>query len=625
VYDALHVWQAVPDAHVSAGITATSGGTGIGDLLAWDDLNIVGWFDVDDVLGPGILGVTFCGISPFSGLLDIDILINNNPAINWDSDDADGIGAGEFSLSEVNEHEFGHSFGLGHTSTGCASGSPPLMCPSAQVGTRTFLRSDDINGITNNFPLSGSPPGPPSTLAAAQAGSNASLTWSVSSGSVIAYDIERSTGGCGGAFKSVATVPATTSFTDTNFAAGLPPGNICYRMKALGPGGDSPYSNTAALTAGPPAAPRWTSASPLSSSQVQLNWSDQSGNENGFVIYRYGAGLSTEAGSVGPNQTTFTDIGLTPGVHYIYSILSHNNLGFSLAANTITAITPGGVPSPPVLESVVGISTTQVRLTWRDNSSNEAGFQVFRFDPLNPGAGYIGLGSLAPNTTTFTDSGLAPGQTYIYWIVAQNGLFSGFSPAIFSGTTFSATPDPEAPQLTGGTTVSSSEVSISWTDSTADESGFRVRRWDGASWQLVATLAAGSTAFGDSGLAAGTVYQYQVSAFNDDYEKVSPAAVSVTTAGTWPAPPALTSAVGLSETSIRVRWQDNSSNETGFLLIRTDSVTGASTQINLPSGSTTFLDGGLTPGRYYYYWVWALGSQGNGYAGTIIPANTFAP
>jgi hypothetical protein len=375
----------------------------------------------------------------------------------------------------------------------------------------------------------------------------------------------------------------------------------------------------------PPAAPTWVGATPLSSSQVQLNWTDHSGNEDGFIIYRYGGGFSGQAGSVGPNVTAFTDNGLAPGVHYIYSLLAYTDSAFSLARNTITAIIPGGTPSAPVLESVVGTSTTQVRLTWKDNSANEAGFQVFRFDASNPGAGYTGLGLLPPNTTTFTDGGLQAGHTYVYWVVAQNGLFNGFSPAVFGGTTFAATPDPQAPRLSGGTSNSGSQVSITWSDNTADESGFRVQRWNGTSWQLVATLGPNATGYSESGLPGGTPYEYRVSAFAAGYEKFSPASLIVTTAGSWPAPPALSSAVGLSQSSIRVYWQDNASNETGYKLLRTDSVTGETTEFNLPPGTTTYLDSGLSPSRYYYYWLWAVGLQGTGYASTIIPANTYGP
>jgi hypothetical protein len=127
------------------------------------------------------------------------------------------------------------------------------------------------------------------------------------------------------------------------------------------------------------------------------------------------------------------------------------------------------------------------------------------------------------------------------------------------------------------------------------------------------------------GLAAGTAYQYQVSAFSGSYEKFAPAPVTVTTAGSWPVPPALTSAVGLSQTTVQVNWQDNSTNETGFQVFRTDSVSGVTTQFGVPAGTTTYLDSGLVAGRYYYYWVWALGTQGAGYAATIIPANTYTP
>ena len=172
---------------------------------------------------------------------------------------------------------------------------------------------------------------------------------------------------------SAATVTPTRSATPTSTATRTP-------------------TPTPTLTPNPgPQAPTWVSATPPSSTQVQLNWLDNSTNEQGFVIFRYGGGVSSTAGSVGPNVTSFTDSGLTPGVHYIYSIVSYNQNGFSLASNTITAITPGAPPPPPVLQSAVGISTSQLKLTWLDNSSNEPGFQVYRSG--TPDLGFVGLGS----------------------------------------------------------------------------------------------------------------------------------------------------------------------------------------------------------------------------------------
>ncbi|HEX5523340.1 MAG TPA: S8 family serine peptidase [Pedococcus sp.] len=104
--------------------------------------------------------------------------------------------------------------------------------------------------------------------------------------------------------------------------------------------------------------------------------------------------------------------------------------------------------------------------------------------------------------------------------------FSGsgtFRADVFGGLDGSSPPEPppaapSAPAGLTGTALSKSQVRLAWTDTSGNESGFRVERCRGGScttFATVASLSAGSTAYTDSGLRAGVTYRYRVLAWND--------------------------------------------------------------------------------------------------------------
>ena len=72
----------------------------------------------------------------------------------------------------------------------------------------------------------------------------------------------------------------------------------------------------------------------------------------------------------------------------------------------------------------------------------------------------------------------------------------------------------------------------------------------------------------------------------------------------------------LSDTEIKLTWQDNSNNETGFKIYRSAS---PFVQIATVSANTTsYIDKGLTPNKTYSYQVFAYNDQGN----SAVPTNT---
>lgn len=81
------------------------------------------------------------------------------------------------------------------------------------------------------------------------------------------------------------------------------------------------------------------------------------------------------------------------------------------------------VPLPPSNLTGTTASTTQVNLSWTDNSTNETGFKIERkTDTEN----YTFIGMTSAEISTFNDNGLTPSTNYTYRIYSYNS--AGISP-----------------------------------------------------------------------------------------------------------------------------------------------------------------------------------------------------
>ncbi|MEQ8174743.1 MAG: stalk domain-containing protein [Syntrophomonadaceae bacterium] len=89
-----------------------------------------------------------------------------------------------------------------------------------------------------------------------------------------------------------------------------------------------------ASTAGVPAAPDKIHVFAYSTTEVDVDWLDNSDNETGFIIYRTVAqGKDTlpvqPVGNTGANVTNFRDSGLIPNTTYVYEVRAVNAQGTS--------------------------------------------------------------------------------------------------------------------------------------------------------------------------------------------------------------------------------------------------------------------------------------------------------
>ena len=253
--------------------------------------------------------------------------------------------------------------------------------------------------------------------------------------------------------------------------------------------------------------------------QTTLSWT--SSTEAGGTISQYlvercqGAGCTSFAQIGTSTTTTYNDTGLTASTSYSYRVRAEDtasNLG--PYSSVVTAATAAPIPSLPGNLTATVASGTQVNLAWV--ASSETGGTVSSYLVQRcQGAGCTNFAQVGTSATnTYNDTGLATGNSYSYRVQASDTA-GGLSP--FSNVV-SATPGPStAPSGLTATAASMVQINLSWTASTSSVglANYIVQRCQGAgctNFAQVASFAATTTTYSDTGLAAGTSYSYQVQA-----------------------------------------------------------------------------------------------------------------
>jgi len=172
----------------------------------------------------------------------------------------------------------------------------------------------------------------------------------------------------------------------------------------------------------PPAAPSNVTATPVSSSQINLAWTDNATNEDGFEIERSTDGTTfTLLAKVGTNVTTYSNTGLTASTTYYYRVRAYNADGKSDYSNTASGTTleapAPALPAAPTNLTATAASSSKINLTWTDNATNEDGFEIER---SLDGASFSLRATVGANVTSYSDTGLAASTTYYYRVRAYN-------------------------------------------------------------------------------------------------------------------------------------------------------------------------------------------------------------
>ena len=93
---------------------------------------------------------------------------------------------------------------------------------------------------------------------------------------------------------------------------------------------------------------------------------------------------------------------------------------------------------------------------------------------------------------------------------------------------------PSTPSNLAAATLSDTQVTLTWSDNSSNETGFRLERSaNGTNWTEFAVVGSNIASFTDTGLTASTTYQYRVRAYNSNgnssYSNISSATTSSAT------------------------------------------------------------------------------------------------
>ena len=429
------------------------------------------------------------------------------------------------------------------------------------------------------------------------------LNWNDNADDETGVQVQRSTNG-GSTWTTIASLGAdAASYVDETVVKST---TYQYRVAAVNDVGPSTASNTLSVTT-PSTAWALTAPSNLTATlvgvlQVNLTWQDNAWSEYGYTVQRSSNGGSTWStiGTTTWDVTAFTDWYAAANTNYTYRVLAFNDGSTTPASNNATVTTlSANHPMPPSDLSATGVSTSQINLSWTDNSTNETGFLIER---SADGATWTQVGTAAANATSYQATGLAAATTYYFRVRANNGSLN----SQYSNTASAATQLPTPPTAPGGLSanaVSTNQIDLSWTDNSNNETAFLVEQsTDGTNWTQIGTTAANVTTYQVTGLTHSTNYSFRVrgtsSGANSAYTSTASATTQTPTAPT--APDNLT-VDAVSDTQINVSWNDTSNNETGFLVERSTDGNNWTQVGTVGANVTSYQATGLTAATTYYF------------------------
>ncbi|MDP9177262.1 MAG: fibronectin type III domain-containing protein [Gemmatimonadota bacterium] len=160
-------------------------------------------------------------------------------------------------------------------------------------------------------------------------------------------------------------------------------------------------------------------------------------------------------------------------------------------------------------------SAVQIDVSWRDNSSNETSFHIYR-SPTGEAGTFAFIAYTDANTTTYRNQALEAGVRYCYAVLAVGVIRKKTINSVFSNAVCATTAPPvAAPSNAAAVAASDTRIEIQWQDNSSNETHFEVHRsvWlQGNVFSLHTVTSENVTSYSDQGLSPATEYCYKIRA-----------------------------------------------------------------------------------------------------------------
>ncbi|HOM01569.1 MAG TPA: fibronectin type III domain-containing protein [Acetivibrio sp.] len=423
------------------------------------------------------------------------------------------------------------------------------------------------------------------------------LNWKDSSSNESGFRVERKTDS--GGFVPIATLPAnTTSYSDSSVNA---QSTYTYRVMSFNSAGDaSAYSNevtctTSALKA-PPGALSVTS---VSSTEIELGWEYADSGSYSTVIERKAGDKGTweMITTLPAGYTSYRDTDLYPNTQYFYRV--RTNLDTRIYSKPYPENGIGAYTYLETPNNLTSAWTTSgfVKLSWKNEYWYDAEIIIER----KTGNGkFIEIGKQDGDKTVWYDYDTDTETGYTYRIKAVNS----YNSSEYSNESFVDGISFKPPENLKASIISNTEIILSWTDMTEDESGFRVEMKEATSesWKKVTSLSKNTTSCTIKELKPDTIYYFRVVAEKSAYrfevysEEIQVHMKSLSA-------PANLVVKATSSNQVVLEWKDNSDNEEGFAIERKSNNGDFAEIARVGRNVSKFTDNQLYANTTYYYRV----------------------
>ncbi len=357
---------------------------------------------------------------------------------------------------------------------------------------------------------------------------------------------------------------------------------------------------------GAPAAPSNIRAQVAGAGTVRVSWVDNSDDEVGFEVWkqRLGQPLTNDDRTlVNADEQSVEIDDLEAGYHFFW-VYSYIGTDRSLRTSYVDVVVPGAEPAAPSDVNVLAIGSLAI-VTWSDNSEDETGFEV---QSLRGGELWY-RDEVAANRRFAVVWGLEPGVPHVFRVSAYGG--GGLSLSDDVVVVPEELEGPERPSNLRATVTDGTSVRLTWTDNSDDEVGFDVRAavWG---WSEFFAVEADTEAIEIPALARGGRYFFNVIAVDAVGRTASSDTLVLTlgVSGRGPRGPRRLRAMPVDATSVRLAWEDDSTDETGFeIQVREFGERWGRVALVGPNEESVLLTR-LTPGSVDDYRVFAFNDTG---------------
>jgi hypothetical protein len=281
----------------------------------------------------------------------------------------------------------------------------------------------------------------------------------------------------------------------------------------------------------PPTAPTNLAATAAGTSQIDLFWTNTSTSQTGVKIERSADNVTfTQITVAGATAVSYSDSGLSASTTYFYRVRATSASGDSAYSNTASATTQSPPPSPtaPTNLAATAAGTSQINLSWTNTSTSQTGVKIER---STDNVTFTQITVAGASAVSYPDSGLSASTTYFYRVRATNSSGDSAYSNTASATTQSPPPPPTAPTNLAATAAGSSQINLSWTNTSASQTGVKIERsTDNVTFTQITVAGASAVSYPDSGLSASTTYFYRVRATNSSGDSAYSNTASATTA-----------------------------------------------------------------------------------------------